>query len=338
MLIQKSYKEKLQSYTVLDMPFGDSPENSSDEQSSEEIEEVYDDVQAIALLSKSKNPILLACSKKANKNFALKIFHYNGNEMNQYYVNESRFLCLYHPNIVKYYQAVNKQETFQDGRKFYVSSILMELGVCDFFDLMKLTNLYKDQKLVRTYFRQLVEGLDYLHQQGISHLDLKLQNLLLSEEFQLKIMDFDLAHIEGDSKIISKGSEDFRAPEVKLGSSLIDPKKADIFSLGIIFFIFLTGYMPFSENMLYRNHNLYNLAMDNPTTFWELHAEMDQNTQKLSNDVKDLFLSMVHRDPKKRCSIEMIKTNAWCQGPTYSRNELQALMRRKLQTGMNCKS
>jgi serine/threonine protein kinase len=71
----------------------------------------------------------------------------------------------------------------------------------DFFDLIKNHNLTFDDKMARTYFRQLISGIEYLHYYGIAHLDLKPENILLSEDFKLKIIDFDLSYKDGDKMI-----------------------------------------------------------------------------------------------------------------------------------------
>lgn len=68
----------------------------------------------------------------------------------------------------------------------------------DFFDALMEIKVKFDDTLVRTYFHQLVSGVEYLHSHGIAHLDLKLENLMLGENFELKIIDFDLSYVRGD--------------------------------------------------------------------------------------------------------------------------------------------
>lgn len=53
----------------------------------------------------------------------------------------------------------------------------------NFSKLMSKAKIYNDEKLTRTYFHQLVEGLEYLHSQDIAHLDLKFCNLLLGDDY-----------------------------------------------------------------------------------------------------------------------------------------------------------
>lgn len=100
--------------------------------------------------------------------------------------------------------------------------------------------------MARSYFKQLLKGVKYLHSFGVAHLDLKPDNLLLSENFQLKIGDFDGAFMNGDKKITSRGSRNYRDVELAQGVCK-NPYAADIYSLGIILFIFVTGKLPYKE-------------------------------------------------------------------------------------------
>lgn len=104
------------------------------------------------------------------------------------------------------------------------------------------------ESVARFYFKQLIDGLDYLHSSGIAHRDLKPDNLLLTKDFVLKIADF------GYSKALSEtrrgltksrvGTDAYMAPEVLYGHAYF-PICADLFSCGVILFILYTGHPPF---------------------------------------------------------------------------------------------
>ena len=85
-------------------------------------------------------------------------------------------------------------------------------GCFDF--LTENKHLFRDEKLVRTYFRQLIEDLEYLHHRGVAHLDIKLENLLIDANFSLKVTNFDLsAFIEGRN-LLARRTRFRRAPEI----------------------------------------------------------------------------------------------------------------------------
>lgn len=70
------------------------------------------------------------------------------------------------------------------------------------------------EKLARTLFHQIVNGLEYLHSKDIAHLDLKPSNIFIDDSYNLKIGDFDCSSMKGEgSSRTSRGTKDFRAPE-----------------------------------------------------------------------------------------------------------------------------
>lgn len=95
-------------------------------------------------------------------------------------------------------------------------------------------------------FKQLVEGLYYLHTHGIIHRDLKLSNLLLTDARDLKIADFGLAvQLESGTAVRNTfcGTPNYIAPEIVARES--HDLSADLWSLGVMDFTFLTGSPPF---------------------------------------------------------------------------------------------
>lgn len=126
-----------------------------------------------------------------------------------YYV-ESRLQWLDHPNVIKMEQTFDKHKSFDEnsnGKKLNSSSIVMELAPYgDFNDLIYYSKISKDECLVRTYFHQLVSAIEYLHKNNVAHCDLKLSNLLLGTNFQLKVSDFDHACLEEDGDLHDKGT------------------------------------------------------------------------------------------------------------------------------------
>ena len=63
---------------------------------------------------------------------------------------------------------------------------------CDLMDLLLITGAF-NEPLARHFFKQLMQGLDYCHQNGIAHRDIKPENLLLDQNFVLKIAGFSFS-------------------------------------------------------------------------------------------------------------------------------------------------
>jgi len=167
-------------------------------------------------------------------------------------------------------------------------------------------------------------------------LDLKPENLLLGADLNLKIADFDLSHVDGDAKILSRGTRYYRGPEFfKSGSSdpqLEVPFASDIYSAGIILFILKTGGIyPHSENNALEGIDLADLMYRDNALFWAKHCEIQE--KKLSffeRDFKQLFNNMVRYNPQERSTIKQIKLSKWYNGPVYTPMELQKKMKKIL--------
>eukprot|EP00330_Aristerostoma_sp_ATCC50986_P014078 CAMPEP_0114597762 /NCGR_PEP_ID=MMETSP0125-20121206/20102_1 /TAXON_ID=485358 ORGANISM="Aristerostoma sp., Strain ATCC 50986" /NCGR_SAMPLE_ID=MMETSP0125 /ASSEMBLY_ACC=CAM_ASM_000245 /LENGTH=115 /DNA_ID=CAMNT_0001802757 /DNA_START=271 /DNA_END=618 /DNA_ORIENTATION=- len=96
-------------------------------------------------------------------------------------------------------------------------------------------------------FLQIVEAVEYLHTNDIAHLDIKLENIMLGYRYKLKVIDFDLSSYKNQGPLISRGTRDFRAPELK-ENRVRNTKACDVYSLGIIAFCMMSGgILPFFE-------------------------------------------------------------------------------------------
>jgi serine/threonine protein kinase len=148
---------------------------------------------------------------------------------------------LNHPNIVTVYD-------FGETNGLYY--LLME-----FVDGMSLRQLLQTRKLAPEEALVIVpsicEALQYAHEQGIVHRDIKPENILLDKQGRVKIADFGIAKLLGaDGKVESLtgeqgvvGTPHYMAPEQVEKPSIVD-HRADIFSLGVVFYEMLTGELP----------------------------------------------------------------------------------------------
>ena len=266
----------------------------------------------------------MAHSSIHKKNYALKVYPIKGEELSKHFLHEARLLWLCHMNVIQIIDAQPKQCLSYKGKKFEASYLLMAYAPYgDFTDLLNSRKISGDVKLIRTYFRQLIDGIEYLHSKGIAHLDLKPENLLIGEDFLLKITDFDSSYSKGDRGIIGKGTPDFRAPE--MGSQTLElPFAADIYSAGIIMFVFLAGCLPCTEQSEDGSNKLLRLMRAEDMEFWNYHQE--KNGLRYDADFAELFFKMVKQNPKERIKISEIKQSKWYVGEVYSMRELRTIM------------
>lgn len=286
---------------------------------------IYKDITIIKPLDQAKFSVFLAQSNITKKKYAVKVFPYEFDNANLYYINESRFACFKHPNIINYLHREQKQEAELEEGHSKISYLVMEY--CPRGDFITFINQFPqhiDDKLARTYFVQLIEGLEYIHANGVAHMDLKLPNLLISDDGQLKIIDFDLAICDDDIIMISGGTRLYRAPEVKR-NKCVQPKIADIYSAGVLLFLLKSrGVFPFFEKDSMNDTEVDNSLERDPQRFWSAHSSVQkQGPGFFDEDFQDLFNSMTRTNTEKRATIQDIKNSKWYNKPVYSPKELK---------------
>mgnify|MGYP002620155459 CR=1 FL=1 len=289
----------------------------------------YIDLKIINSICQFKPMIFLAHSESRNKHFVLKAYHPSNSSSISFYYNEARFIQVSHPNIIQILDAKSKS-SLVDKRIQDSPYIIMELAPYgNFAELVMKESMYKDEKLCRTYFHQLIDGVEYLHYHNIAHMDLKLGNLLLGEDYLLKIIDFEFAYRKGDSMIFGNGTKNFRAPEIKNQRAIDDYRASDMYSIGIILFILMTGGFPYDEETKICGYDLYDLLLNNPSAYWTAYERCMQGKVKLSEELKVLIEGLIKQDPKKRMSISDIKSSAWYQMETYTQEEIRNIMSKR---------
>ena len=284
-------------------------------------------------LCESKFTIYLAKDDKTKKSYAIKAFPWDQkyNIPCLSYVKESRMTQFTHPNIITAFEC-QKELQIEDPSNQKISYIIMEYAKNgDLYDVIISDKINLGDIISRTYFRQLVAGLEAIHEKGSAHLDIKLDNLLLDENFQLKIADFDLCWNPEDPKVISKGSVNYRAPELAAGRCE-NPQKADMYSLGIILFVLKTGgKLPYDEKGFLNAIDMRSLLKSNQNSFWQKQCEiLNKKACFFPLDFRKLFTSLTEENVEKRPSLKEIKESVWYSKCTYSEKELTLHMRDKI--------
>lgn len=284
----------------------------------------------LQLISESKFQVYLTKAKQTGKLFALKVFPYEEGKPHRLFYNEARHSCITHTNVVKTI-SVNIQKQLSLGEETQTISYVIQ-EYAPFGDLLELvtSGVILSEKLVRTWFHQLINGLTYLHENNIAHLDIKLENLLLGKDYQLKIADFDLAQPANGFVNELSGSPIYRAPEIKNQYSN-KLKAADIYSAGIVLFALKNGgQLPhLEENCPEDPIDLYSKLYNDPKGFWNIHQKLNkQSSNFFKEDFKSLFTSMVQMEPENRPTLDEIKCSSWYQKETYSLEELRTEVNR----------
>ena len=159
------------------------------------------------------------------------------------------------------------------------------------------------EKEARTFFKQMIKALHYCHSQGVVHRDLKLENLLLDENHDLKVADFGFSkkmhNPYGPDGLCNTfvGSPAYSAPEIHENTQY-DGTAADVWSIGVILLTILTGSHPFQD----ANEALKLQRID------EAHVEIPDD---VGEEAKDLIKKVIRRNPADRLTVQQIWEHPW---------------------------
>jgi len=273
-------------------------------------------------IGKGKFTVYRAYSSARKTHYAFKVFPTN-QLGTTHYLKEKLFSKLNHPNIIKH------TPIFFQHPEFRAHLIEMaEFG--DFFDIVENGTIRNNDQLIGAYFQQLLEGIEHMHSQGMAHLDLKLDNLMLGADFQLKIIDFDNSQLIADKRITVNGTKDYRAPEI-VNRTCRDFAAADIFSMGMILYAFKAGEFPFLEEETERRGGLKNFRLfkTDREGFWRSKVEKFGDSVDFDEEFMELMNGMLEHEPENRWTIENIKESRWYKNIRLDGNNLKEIMTSK---------
>jgi calcium/calmodulin-dependent protein kinase I len=203
-----------------------------------------------------------------------------------------------HPNIIKLY------DVFENEHYIY---IIMEN--CSGGDLLSYFE-YHEYELPETKVCEIIHKLSmavyYLHSYGIVHRDLKPENILmtdLSASADIRLLDFGLSKIVGNDEKCTEpyGTLSFVAPEVLQGKPY--DKSVDLWSIGIITFLLLCGYLPFDDK--HSEREIARQTIQDPVPY------ESKIWSKLSPEAKIFVDGLLQKKPEKRYTIKEVLEHPW---------------------------
>ena len=204
---------------------------------------------------------------------------------------------IHHPNIIKIINYYN-EENF-----YYIVLELAEGG--ELFDRIIMKEYY-NEKDARDVILTLINAIKFCHDNDIIHRDLKPENILLlskDEDTHIKIADFGFAtKSHGHSLHEYMGSKGYIAPEILERKNY--GKEVDMWAIGVITFILLSGYPPFGEDSKEEMK----------------HAEFAFNVKYWSNvsdDAKDFIKALIKVDPEQRLTATACLEHKWLKVPDH---------------------
>jgi len=233
-----------------------------------------------------------------------------------------------HPHVVALLASTMKCKYPLPNGKFELN-VLMVMEYAnggDLYDVIYYAGAF-DEELGRTYFQQLLDGLEAIHKAGITHRDLKPNNILIDHKYMLKITDFGLSHIAADNvdpdqkrmKTSWVGTRGYRAPELVLKARYSN--QCDVFALGVCLFVMLCARQPFKTAAI--DDPWYKcIATKSFTRYWKSHKSAN-----LTDKAKDFLQGLLCYQPRERLTIEKAKAHEWMQEKKVEKAELEARMK-----------
>jgi len=198
--------------------------------------------------------------------------------------NESRtMIALNHPNIVRVY------DFHDEGRIKYID---MEYVEGKTLTKLKLEHPHKQipEEEVKKYALKIAEGLAYAHSRNVIHKDIKPQNVMITKQGEVKLMDFGIAETVRTSmsriqNTSSSGTLVYMSPEQLLGKDV--GKESDIYSFGAMLYELLSGHPPF-----YKGDINYQILNKEPEKLDNVPEKMNELVLKcLEKEYKDRYSS-----------------------------------------------
>jgi serine/threonine protein kinase len=211
-----------------------------------------------------------------------------------------------HPNIIK------MLDCYETDENYFIVLEYMRGG--ELLERIIEKESFSEEEAINV-LKVLLDSVNYCHMKGIIHRDLKPENILYETEEDdslLKIADFGVSKILNNPKeLISTviGSTNYIAPEVLQGFKYT--AKCDIYALGNILYILLSGYSPFEENDQNKNFSEINFP--------------DEDWADVSLEAKDLIQKMMQKNPNQRISMEEIFEHPLLKKKKYSNKKLSNL-------------
>ncbi|KAI2814834.1 hypothetical protein CBS115989_8199 [Aspergillus niger] len=254
--------------------------------------------------------VYLCVERSTGAQYAVKVFEKRSGD-SQHSQNEvlhqeiGILMGVSHPNLLCL------RDTFDESDGVYLVLELAPEG--ELFNLIISQQKFSESE-TRCIFIQLFEGLKYLHDRGIIHRDIKPENILVAnKELTVKLGDFGLAKIIGEDSFTTTlcGTPTYVAPEILQERRYRRYTKAvDVWSLGVVLYICLCGFPPFSDE-LYTTEHPYTLAQqiqqgsfDYPSPYWDTVGD-------LALDLIDRMLTVNVDD---RITVDECLEHPWITG------------------------
>jgi len=246
-----------------------------------------------------------------DRSVAVKVFKREDEDMLSRFIREARLMATFHnEHLVPIYDAGQYQVEYDT--RYYIVMPFMEGGT------LRARIRQSPLALVEAChaLKDIADALDYIHQQGIVHRDIKASNVLLDAKGKYYLSDFGVARISSDVTQLTTtgnvlGTVDYIAPELFEENHRADAL-SDLYSLGVLLFEMVTGQLPFSaENQLALVTMHMNTQPPSPRSM----------SPDISPQVESVIFKALEKKPDHRYSSATELAEAFCKAVARTHNK-----------------
>ena len=252
----------------------------------------------------NNSKIYLAKSKYTNDEVAIKIIskeplQENLEDLILVLKQIESLKLLKHKNIISLYEIYESPKYF-----YFIMEYLPKKNLIEKIILKK--RLSENEALI--IFIQLLDALIYMNQMNIAHRNLRTEHILFDKNNRPKIIGFNYStFFEKDKKLDGQyGSLCYICPEI-LNEEQYNPELSDVWSLGVILYVMICGYLPFSEENDEKNKN-------------NITEGKVEYPKEISNKIKDLLKHMLEVNANKRYNYQKILKHPWVKNFAENKN------------------
>ena len=213
-----------------------------------------------------------------------------------------------HPNLIKIHEIF---EARVDGNDL-IFIVMEHCSNGDLFDAI-VESRVRETSTKKKILNGIIKGIIHLHKQcGISHCDIKPENVVLNEKFEPKLIDFGSAtEFEIGYEDDKAGTLMYAAPELLCDEvKIFNTRKIDIYSLGILMCTLFTGEFPYSNKNNGNQKKFIKSIVNGKLVF----------PKSMNESLKEIAIKCTNLHPEKRPSIDAIDTDEWLNS-TKSNNK-----------------